>query len=126
MKARLRHAMILGLAAWFASSAWAQITPPGPAAPMGEERIYGSELMTPQERQEYRDRMQSATTAEERERIRAEHHEQMMERAKEQGVTLPDMPPAHGQQMGPGSGMGPGGGMAPGEGRGRGMGGGRP
>ncbi|MFP4640406.1 MAG: hypothetical protein ACLFMY_08190, partial [Guyparkeria sp.] len=39
--------------------------------------IYGSELMTREERLEYRQRMQSAQDAEERERIRAEHHEQM-------------------------------------------------
>jgi hypothetical protein len=75
-----------------------------------EERIYGSQLMTPQERAEHRTRMQAAKTAEEREQIRKEHHEKMKVRAKERGVTLPDEPPA----MGMGKGLGPGGGMGPG------------
>jgi hypothetical protein len=76
--------------------------------------IYGSQLMTQQERNEYRQRMQQARTAEERERIRVEHHERMKVRAKERGVTLPDQPPAR-----PGRPMGPGGGAGPGGGRGR-------
>jgi septal ring factor EnvC (AmiA/AmiB activator) len=78
-----------------------------------QEQIYGSQLMTEQERAEYHARMRAAKTAEEREKIRKEHHERMKERAKEQGVTLPDDPPERG--MGPGGGMGPaGGGMGPG------------
>jgi hypothetical protein len=81
--------------------------------------IYGSQLMSPQERNEYRQRMWAAKTYEERERIRAEHHERMKARAKERGVTLPDAPPARGGGMGPGGGgMGPGGGgMGPGRAR---------
>ncbi len=71
--------------------------------------IYGSQLMTSEEREEYRERMRTATSAEERERIRAEHHERMTVRAREQGITLPDRPPERPQRMGPG-GMGPGGG----------------
>jgi len=69
--------------------------------------------MTQQERNEYQNRMRSAKTQQEREQIRLEHHKQMQERAKAQGKTLPDMPPA---DMGPGSRMGPGGGggMGPG------------
>lgn len=87
-----------------------------------QEQIYGSQLMTPQERASYRKRMQSAKTAQEREQIRAEHHGQMQARAKERGVTLPDEPPARGGGMGPGMGgpgMGSGGGMGPGGGGGR-------
>lgn len=84
-----------------------------------QEQIYGSQLMTQQERTAYRARMRAAKTQEEREKIRAEHHEQMKMRAKEKGVTLPDMPPAMGGGMGPG-----GGGMGPGGGMGGGMGGG--
>ncbi|MHB0985771.1 MAG: hypothetical protein ACYC05_09300 [Sulfuricella sp.] len=85
-----------------------------------QEQIYGSQLMTPEERTAYRARMRAAKTQEEREKIRAEHHEQMKVRAKEKGVTLPDMPPAMGGGMGPGGGgMGPGGGgMGPGGGMG--------
>jgi hypothetical protein len=85
-----------------------------------QEQVYGSQLMTPQERDEYRARMRSAKTPEERERIREEHHERMKERAKERGMTLPDEPPPRGRGMGPGGGMGPGdGGMGPGGRRGR-------
>ena len=76
-----------------------------------DQDIYGHQLMTPQERNEYRNRMRAAKTYEERERIRNEHHEQMKVRAKERGVTLPDAPPARPGGMGPGGGgMGPGGG----------------
>ncbi len=75
-----------------------------------QEQIFGSQLMTLQERAEYRARMQAATTAEERERIRTEHHELMKSRAAERGMTLPDEPPVGGMGMGPGGMMGPGGG----------------
>ena len=78
-----------------------------------QERIYGSELMTPQERNAYQNRMRATKTEQEREALRLEHHRQMQERARAQGKTLPDMPPAG---MGPGSGMGPG--MGPGSGMG--------
>lgn len=83
-----------------------------------QEQIYGSQLMTQQERIEHRAKMRAAKTAEEREQIRKEHHELMKERAKARGVTLPDEPPARGGgMMGPGGGMGPGsGGMKPGGG----------
>lgn len=37
-----------------------------------QDQIYGSELMTQQERAEYQARMRSATTVEERERLRQE------------------------------------------------------
>jgi hypothetical protein len=74
--------------------------------------IYGSQLMTQRERTEYRARMRSLRTAQERERFRLEHHERMQERARERGITLPDEPPARsGRGMGPGGqGIGPGGG----------------
>lgn len=91
-----------------------------------QEQIYGGQLMTQQERNEYRTNMQAAKTAEEREQIRQEHHERMKERAKAQGVTLPDEPPARGGGMGPGGGgKGAGGGMGPGGGSGIGPGGNR-
>lgn len=72
-----------------------------------KQQIYGSELMTSQERIEYQARMRNARTVEERELIRNEHHERMKERANEQGLNLPDEPPYRGM----GRGMGPGGGM---------------
>lgn len=90
-----------------------------------QEQIYGSQLMTQQERLEYRNRMRAAKTTAEREKIRLEHHERMQALAKERGITLPDVPTPGGAGMGPGGGMrgggmGPGGGgMGPGGGRGR-------
>lgn len=83
------------------------------------ERIYGYELMSPQERSEYHNRMRTMKTVQEREAFRDAHHAQMQERARAQGKTLPDMPPAGmgpGPGMGPGM-MGPGSGMGPGGGR---------
>lgn len=77
--------------------------------------IYGSQLMTNQERIEHRNKRRAAKTAEEREQVRLQHHEQMQLRAKEQGVTLPDTPPPPGVGQGPR--MGPGGGMGPGPNR---------
>jgi hypothetical protein len=87
---------------------------PWSAEAQSQEPIYGSQMMNEQERSAYRERMRSATTVEEREKIRAEHHKQMTERAKERGVTLPEEPPARGM----GQGMGPGGGMGRGMGPG--------
>jgi hypothetical protein len=82
-----------------------------------QEQIFGSQLMTEEERAEYRARMRSARTVEEREAIRLEHHQRMRERAAAQGITLPEEPPMSG-----GGGMRDGGGIAPG-GRGTGAGG---
>lgn len=79
------------------------------------EPIYGHQMMTPEEMAAYRNKMHSAKTAEERERLRAEHHREMQARAKERGITLPEEPPARaqrGQGMGPGMGMGPGAGAS--------------
>jgi len=69
-----------------------------------KEKIYGSQMMTSQERTEQRKKMRAAKTTEERERIRAEHHEAMKMRAQERGVTLPDTPPNGGMGMGAGAG----------------------
>lgn len=65
-----------------------------------QEHIYGSQMMTEQERYEYRARMQAAKTDQEREQIRMEHHERMTERAKARGLTLPATPPRKGGGMG--------------------------
>ena len=66
--------------------------------------------------------MRNAATAEERARIRAEHHVKMQERARAQGVTLPDMPMHRGPGKGDGKGMGPGAGAGKGMGSGSGAG----
>jgi hypothetical protein len=88
--------------------------------PQDQKQVYGSQLMTQEEQMAYRSKMRATKTTEERDQLRKEHHEQMQERAKARGVTLPDEPPARGGGMGPGGGgMGPGGGgMGPGGGRG--------
>lgn len=83
-----------------------------PVQTQAQEQVYGSQLMTVQERTEYQARMRAAKSAEAREKIRSEHHEAMQVRAREKGLTLPDEPPARGM----GGGMGPGGGMGSGGG----------
>lgn len=88
---------------------------PAPKPPASKvEPIYGSQLMTQDERNEYRAKMRAAKTREEREALRAEHHSAMQARAKERGVTLPDQPrvPA-GPRMRPGAGGGPRDGYGP-------------
>ena len=98
--------------------AWA--TDPEPAKEQSQveaqeqEMIYGSQLMTPQERGDYRALMRAAKSPEERQTIQQQHHEQMQERARAQGLTLPDEPPAQGMRKGMGSGDGMSGGMGPG------------
>ena len=68
------------------------------------ERIYGGQLMTPQEHTEYQNKMRSMKTQQERDAYRLQHHKQMQERARERGQELPDNPPAKGGGMGPGGG----------------------
>ncbi len=84
-----------------------------------EEQVYGRQLMTEQERNEHRMKMQSMKTEEERERYRMEHHKKMQQRAKQQGVTLPDMPQERGESMERGFDGGQGSGGGGGGGRGR-------
>lgn len=63
--------------------------------------VYGSQLMTEQERLEYREQMREAQTLEEREQLRSEHVERIQQRARDQGVTLSDDRPGAGSGMGP-------------------------
>ncbi|ACD94349.1 hypothetical protein [Trichlorobacter lovleyi] len=115
----LTGVVLAGLLAVPAGLFAAEEATPQPVAPavkkQAREQIYGSQLMTRQERLEHRTKLRAAKTAEEREQIRKEHHEKMQQRARERGVTLPDMP-ARPAGMGPRpGGMGPGaGGMGPG------------
>lgn len=122
-------ATALSLPTGFALAADPEPAPAKAQTPKSEP-IYGSQLMTQQERAEYRAKMSAAKTVGEQEQIRKEHHEQMKERAQARGVTLPDEPPARGGGMGPGGGgMGPGGGgmgMGQNQGMGKGMGRNRP
>ena len=74
------------------------------AQEQAQERVYGSSLMTQQERNEYQNQMRQMKTAEERANFRAQHHEQMKQRAQAQGKVLPDDVPA--KNRGQGGGMG--------------------
>jgi len=84
-----------------------------------EEPVYGSQMMTEQERNEHRAQLRAAKSEEERDQIRRAHHDHMRHRAQERGVTLPEEPAARGggTGLGPGPGAGPGGGMGVGRGR---------
>ena len=83
-----------------------------------EDQVYGWQMMSEQERQEHRTKMQNMNTEEERNRYRMEHRKMMEQRAKEQGKSLSDMPRnRHNMMDERGSdGMGPGGGMGSGGG----------
>lgn len=70
----------------------AGVTPVSAAEPARVQReiIPGSELMSTQEREQYRLRLRGAGTAAERERLRAEHVKAMDERARLQGLRVSD------------------------------------
>lgn len=59
--------------------------------------IYGSELMTRRERDEYRDRIETMASVREWAQFRSEHQAQMVARASERGANLPA--PYYGQQL---------------------------
>ena len=84
--------------------------------------VYGSQLMTQQERTEFQQRMRNAKSDAERQKIRNEHHKKMQIKAKEQGITLPDKPKKSGAGSGKVKGQGMGEGMGEGKGMGKGMG----
>ena len=65
-----------------------------------QERIFGSQLMTEEERKEHREQMRRAKSDQERAEIRAQHHERMKARAEQRGVSLPDEPPVRGRGYG--------------------------
>jgi hypothetical protein len=52
------------------------------------ERMYGSPMMTLEERQEHQRQMWNAKTVEERQKIRDQHRKQMIERAKQQNYKI--------------------------------------
>lgn len=61
----------------------------GGAAP----QVYGWQLMTQEERVAFQAKMRAAKTEAERAALRADNHRKMQARAKQQGVTLPEVPP---------------------------------
>ena len=50
--------------------------------------IYGGNLMTEQERNEYRERLHSMNTEQERDAFTAQHRQQMQQRSKERNVPI--------------------------------------
>ena len=77
-----------------------------------EEQVYGWQMMSEQQRQGHRTKMQNMNTEEERNRYRLENRKMMEQRAKRQGKYLSDMPRNRNNMMdGDGScgGMGSGG-----------------
>jgi hypothetical protein len=57
----------------------------------------GQQLMTPEERQAFIEKMRSAKTPEERQKLAEANHAEIEKRAKEKGITLPE---AHGPHAG--------------------------
>lgn len=86
----LKHTMIAAAAAALLAAGFApaHAQQGQSSAPKREMRVYGQEVMTPDERQAYIDRMRAAKTSGERIRLRDEHRVEMQQRAKEKGVTL--------------------------------------
>jgi len=78
------------------------------------ELIYCADLMTHEEREAYRAKMQAARSLDEKTRIRADHQADMQARAASLGVA---------GQCEPRQGQGPGQGRGPGQGTGAGQGG---
>lgn len=64
----------------------------GPGAMMqgGQGPQAAFQLMTPEERTALRDKMRAAKTPEERQQIAAANHAEMLKRAQEKGITLPE------------------------------------
>ncbi len=67
----------------------AQEQPPTAPPVQDEWLLYGSPLMSLRERAEFRVRLRDARTAEQQEAVRREYYDQMLERASQQGITLP-------------------------------------
>jgi hypothetical protein len=65
---------------------------------MSDREIYGSELMTEQERNQYRKQLANKESEQAREQYRTQHEEQMQERAKSEGKDL--VPPGQGPVYG--------------------------
>ena len=99
-----------------------------PVYAQDDDAVFGRQLMTQEELHQHRQTMQGLATKEERQQYRQQHHQRMLERARERGVTLPEEPgkqgkgmgpkPGKGEQKGPGAGQGQGAGVPQGQGKG--------
>jgi len=62
-------------------------------APLGDNGVYGSELMSVQERNQYREQLRlTESDPKAQTKLKAEHKEKMQQRAKEQGKKIEDPP----------------------------------
>lgn len=85
-----KHILTCCLCAWITLSAAAMPAAAATTQPVKREIIPGSELMTSQERERYRQRIRAAATPQEEEKVRADHVQQMQERARVRGLQLAD------------------------------------
>ena len=108
-------AAAVALAFVYDAPAYAQAAKPAAQ----REPIYGYTMMSDAERNEYREKMRNARTADERQSLRDEHRKTMEARMKERGVEPGQMRGRGAGPGGPGKGGGPGG---PGYGKGGGPG----
>ena len=118
MKTGRMHITVLVMAAVLLFGAPGNLVPTAWGQGSVNDEVFGRQLMTEQEVLQFREKMWNARTAKEREQIRLGHHQQMLIRAKEAGVTLPDTPPE--MRMHKGMGQGPRDGKGMGQGRGMG------
>jgi len=72
----------------------------GPMGGMGQGPMGGQQLLTPEERSAFQEKMRNAKTPEERQKLVEANRTEMQKRAKEKGITLP-------QPHGPRAGFGP-------------------
>lgn len=98
------------LAAGATAGAPARAADPAPTTPAATSCVRGRDLMTAEERDAHRVKMQAAKTPDEQSKLRAEMQAEMAKRAAAKKMPLC----AKGGGMGPGAGMGPGGGMGQG------------
>jgi hypothetical protein len=85
---KMKNLRWMVLACLMGASIGAAMAQPGGGRGMaraGSDVTPGWKLMSPQERNEHRDRMRSMTTYDECKTYQAQHHEQMAARAKERG-----------------------------------------
>jgi len=86
---KIRFRFVVAALLWGVTlAAAAQSTAP----PVKREIIPGSELMTPVEREQYRQRFSAAKTPEAQEKVRHEHRQRIRERARLRGLHLADDP----------------------------------
>lgn len=101
MKSPIFTSTALGILMVFSSISHADDSDPNQLPDLGsaqQKEVRGSQLITAQERANFRAKMQAASSVEERQALREEQHKLMQKRAEEQGVKLAPMPQKGGQR----------------------------